>query len=189
MTRKLPIVPTMFVAVAVAAMVGLGFWQIERARWKTGLLARYASAGRLSPLAWPVIQGGTPPLFRHAKGKCAAPKLSRTVAGENLAGESGFAFIADCASGGSVAIGWSKNPAQRIDWAGGPVSGLIVPDPISRVRLVADRAPPGLETIKPPTLDSIPNNHRFYAFQWFFFAAAALVIYGLALRKRWRARP
>jgi len=31
-----------------------------------------------------------------------------------------------------------------------------------------------------------PNNHLSYAIQWFFFAATALVIYVLALRKRWR---
>ena len=36
----------------------------------------------------------------------------------------------------------------------------------------------------------IPNNHRMYAVQWFAFAAIALLIYGLALRKRWKeARP
>ncbi len=54
------------------------------------------------------------------------------------------------------------------------------------MRLVAASAPPGLEPSAPPTLASIPNNHRFYALQWFAFAAIALVIYGLALRKRWR---
>jgi cytochrome oxidase assembly protein ShyY1 len=62
---------------------------------------------------------------------------------------------------------------------------VIVADTLSGTHLVADRAPQGLERLKPPTLDSIPNNHRFYALQWFFFAAAALVIYGLALRKWW----
>ncbi|HNJ47416.1 MAG TPA: SURF1 family protein, partial [Novosphingobium sp.] len=34
----------------------------------------------------------------------------------------------------------------------------------------------------------IPNNHLSYAVQWFLFAATALVIYGLALRKRLAAR-
>jgi surfeit locus 1 family protein len=38
-----------------------------------------------------------------------------------------------------------------------------------------------------PSLDEIPNNHRFYAIQWFLFAGIALAIYILALRKRLRA--
>jgi len=52
------------------------------------------------------------------------------------------------------------------------------------IKLVAAGAPPGLEQSAPPTLASIPNNHRSYALQWFSFAAIALIIYGLALRKR-----
>ena len=58
------------------------------------------------------------------------------------------------------------------------------------MRLVADRAPAGLEPLnaaepRPP----IPNNHLFYAIQWFFFAAVAVLIYALALRGKWAARP
>ena len=37
---------------------------------------------------------------------------------------------------------------------------------------------------RPSHRQPIPNNHRCYAVQWFVFAAIALVIYGLALRKR-----
>ena len=57
------------------------------------------------------------------------------------------------------------------------------------MRLVAASAPPGLEPSAEPSLSSIPNNHRFYALQWFAFALIALVIYGLAVRKRWREEP
>jgi surfeit locus 1 family protein len=35
-----------------------------------------------------------------------------------------------------------------------------------------------------PNPDDVPNNHMAYAVQWFLFAAAAAVIYLLALRKR-----
>jgi cytochrome oxidase assembly protein ShyY1 len=52
------------------------------------------------------------------------------------------------------------------------------------MRLVAASAPPGLEPSAPPSLSTIPNNHRSYAAQWFAFALTALVIYGLAVRKR-----
>jgi surfeit locus 1 family protein len=188
-TRKLPILPTVIVAAAVATMIGLGFWQIQRARWKEGLLAQYGAAERLPPVAWPVNELRDPPLFRRARGTCTDPTFGRTATGENAAGDAGYAFIADCGSGGSVAVGWSKNPNARIDWHGGPVSGMITSDPKTTIRLVADQAPPGLETLRPPSLDSIPNNHRFYAVQWFFFAAAALLIYALALRSKWTRRP
>jgi len=84
----------------------------------------------------------------------------------------------------SVEVGWSKNPNAKVTWAGGPVSGTIGPDRRTRMRLVAASAPPGLEPSAPPSLSSIPNNHRNYALQWFAFAAIALVIYALAVRKR-----
>ena len=89
-------------------------------------------------------------------------------------------------AGMSVVVGWSKNPNARIVWQGGPVSGIIGPDSKTRMRLVAAGAPPGLEPAAPPSLQSIPNNHLFYAVQWFLFAGIALLIYVLALRKRWK---
>ena len=86
----------------------------------------------------------------------------------------------------SVAVGWSKDPNAKVNWGGGPVTGIIAPDSRTRVRLVAASAPRGLEPVAPPSLESIPNNHRFYAIQWFLFAAIAAVIYFLALRQRWK---
>ena len=52
--------------------------------------------------------------------------------------------------------------------------------------LTSARASPPLQPSAPPSIGDIPNNHLGYAFQWFFFAAAALVIYLLALRGRRR---
>jgi cytochrome oxidase assembly protein ShyY1 len=80
----------------------------------------------------------------------------------------------------------SEDPNAKVNWTGGPVSGIIAPDNKTRIRLVAASAPPGLETVAPPTLASISNNHRSYAFQWFAFAGIAALIYGLALRLRWK---
>jgi len=55
--------------------------------------------------------------------------------------------------------------------------------------LTAENPLPPLEASAPPSIESIPNNHRLYAAQWFFFALAAAVIYALALRQRWREAP
>jgi surfeit locus 1 family protein len=191
MSRRLPIIPTIVVAAAVAAMIGLGIWQIQRATWKEGLLAQYANADRQPPIVWPTVplRHDRLPLFRHATGVCLRVVGQRAVAGENRAGEPGYAHIIDCATGVegpgmSVEVGWSKNPNARVNWAGGPVSGVIAPDRRTAMRLVAGSAPPGLELSAPPSLSAIPNNHRFYAVQWFAFAAIALLIYALAVRKR-----
>ena len=42
----------------------------------------------------------------------------------------------------------------------------------------------GLLPLERPDPSDLPNNHIAYAWQWFLFALTALVIYGLAVRKR-----
>ena len=191
MTRRLPLIPTIVVGFAVAVMIGLGIWQLQRAQWKERLLAQYAQAQKMPPITWPTtpLRGSELPLFRHATGVCLRPVGRRAVAGQNRAGESGYAHIVDCMTGiegpgMSVEVGWSKDPNARFRWDGGPVSGIIAPDRRSVMRLVAATAPPGLQPSAPPSTASISNNHRLYAVQWFAFAAIALIIYGLALRQR-----
>ena len=193
MTRKLPLIPTIVVAAAVAVMIGLGVWQLQRAGEKNRLLEQYAKADALPPIAYPTlpIANDQLPLFRHATGMCLRPVGRRTVPGKGASGEPGFVHIVDCSTGAegpgmSVAVGWSKDPNAKVDWPGGPVSGIIAPDNRTRMRLVAASAPPGLETVAPPSLGSIPNNHRSYAIQWFLFAGIAALIYFLALRLRWK---
>lgn len=193
MTRKLPIVPTVVVVAAVAVMIGLGVWQLQRAKWKEGLLQQYAAAEKLAPISFPTLpmKDDQLPLFRHATGVCLKPVGRRTVPGEGVSGEPGFVHIIDCSTGAegpgmSVAVGWSKDPNAKVNWPGGPVSGIIAPDNLTRLRLVAASAPAGLETVAPPSLASISNNHRSYAIQWFAFAGIAALIYGLALRLRWK---
>lgn len=194
--RGVPVVATLVVAAAIAAMIGLGVWQLQRATWKDRLLATYARAEKLPPIAWPAVppKDDALPLFRYATGLCLRIAGKRVAAGANRSGEAGYSHIVDCVTGAegpgmSVELGWSKNPNARVDWSGGPVSGIIAPDRRARMRLVAATAPPGLQASKPPALSAIPNNHRFYAFQWFFFAAAAAVIYALALRTRRTPKP
>ena len=198
MIRRLPLVPTLIVAVAVMILIGLGGWQLQRAVWKEQLLARYAAAEKLPPIAWPILlpKGDDKlPLFRHATGVCLRPVGKYAIAGENRSGEPGYAQIIDCATGAegpgmSVEVGWAKNPNARIQWPGGPVSGVIVPDRRTRIRLVAATAPPGLEPSATPTVESAspisPSGHRMYAATWFALALVALIIYIIAVMKRGR---
>lgn len=188
MTR-LPLIPTILVAAAVAVMVGLGIWQLQRAEWKEGLLARYDEASALPPVAWPsMIAEAEPYYFRRAAGFCLEVTGWRPTAGRNRAGQSGWSFIASCRTGAEgpgmqADMGWSRE-SRTPTWRGGEVSGVIAPDERHRLRLVSATPAPGLEPSAPPSPETIPNNHLFYAIQWFFFAAAAAIIYILALRRR-----
>lgn len=188
---RLPLLPTLLVAAAVAVMVGLGVWQLQRMDEKEALLARFPQAAKLPPVGWPSV----PPaddslLYRRATGFCLEVRGWRAVAGRSASGESGWSHIAACRTGGlegpgmQVDMGWSKSSAAPTGWSGGEVSGVIVPDREHRIRLVSDRAAPGLQPSAPPSPAQIPNNHLMYAVQWFFFAGAAALIYLLALRRR-----
>jgi cytochrome oxidase assembly protein ShyY1 len=197
MTRRLPIVSTLIVAVAVAVMIGLGVWQLQRAKLHAAQLAGYQSAARLPPIAFPTapVARNELPLYRYATGNCLRVVARRTAAGANRADEPGFLIIADCATGAegpgmSVELGWSKNPNATFDWAGGLVSGTIVPDRVSRMRLVAASPVPGLEASAVPTprVQISPGRNRGYALTWFALAAAALAVYAIAVRKHLKPR-
>ena len=193
---RIPILPTLLVAAAVAVMIGLGIWQIERAEWKSSLLERYAEAAGLPAIAWPA--GSTDDelhYFRKSGARCEEVQSWRPTSGQNRRGEAGWSFIATCriargAEAGSgagdqmqVDMGWSRSNRSP-DWRGGEVSGTIAPDSRHGIRLISDRAAPGFQPSGTPSPATIPNNHLFYAAQWFFFAAAAALIYLLALRRR-----
>ena len=193
MRRRLPLLPTLIVAAAVATMIALGVWQIARAGQKEALLTRYAAAQGLSPVAWPAVvpDEARLPLFRRSSARCVDPGAPRAIAGRNRKGESGYSHLVDCPvseNGPSlrVDIGWSEDPAAGRGWRGGEVAGVIGSDSERGLRLISAVGLAGLEPSSPPSIDSIPNNHRGYALQWFLFAAAALSIYVLALRGRGR---
>lgn len=192
MTRKLPLIPTILVGLAVAVMIGLGIWQLQRRAEKDALLATFHAAAGKPPIGWPAIPPKEPlPLFRHATGNCLQVAGFRTAAGQNRNGEPGYLVIADCRTGAegpglAVELGWSKNPNAGKAYRGGLVSGVIAPDKLSRMRLVASTPGPGLVASAPPSPDTIPNNHLSYAIQWFLFAGIAVTIYWLALRQRWK---
>lgn len=189
-------VPTILVALAIAAMIGLGIWQLQRATWKQGLIARYAAARNLPPVTWPNVwpKPDALPLFRYATGHCLRVIGKRSIAGANTKDETGYVHIVDCMTGPegpgmSVELGWSADPNAKINWSGGLVSGIVAPDKRSQMRLVSATPPTGLQPSRPPAVESIssvtPAGHKGYAATWFAFALIAAVIYGLALRKRW----
>lgn len=187
---RLPIIPTVIVAIAVAVMVALGVWQIQRMHWKNDLLQSYAAARGRPPIAFPErFDPDHPPLFRRASATCSAVLDWRSASGRNARSMPGWVHIARCRTpaGGEMqaVMGWSERPDSPA-WRGGKLSGVIAPDSRHGIRLVADRPAPGLSAAQPPSLDEIPNNHFAYAVQWFLFAAIAAVIYVLAAMRRQR---
>jgi cytochrome oxidase assembly protein ShyY1 len=185
--RKIPIISTIVVLAAAATMVGLGVWQLQRAEWKNALIERYgANANTPGIVSWPKDDSEVEDaLYRVSIVDCVRVLEVNSRAASNASGEPGWGHYADCEldRGGraEIGIGWSLE-AVAPEWKGGMVDGVVAPGN----RLIASDAV-GIP-IATPDPNDLPNNHLAYAVQWFFFALTALVIYGLALRKRWLAQ-
>ena len=189
MSRRLPIVPTAIVLIAVAVMIALGVWQLGRMQQKEAQLARFAAAvGDRAEVPWPDSPSSREAAaFHRSRIDCRPVGAPMAMSGRNAAGEAGWAHTVSCALPGGgradVVLGWSRDPQPRA-WVGGQVAGMIGQGAGDSQRLVADPPLAGLAANAMPDPRSVPNNHLSYAVQWFLFAATALVIYGLALRKR-----
>lgn len=182
---RLPVIPTIIVAGAVAVMIALGIWQLGRMGEKEALIARAEqSLSMQEAVEYPRDPAMVEELlYRRTSIACASVSSATTVAGTSATGEKGVAQRVSCAlaDGTSVTvdIGYSRDP-QPVEWSGGEVAGTIAPGG----RIVAEEGLAGLQALARPDPRSLPNNHLAYAGQWFFFALTALVIYFLALRRR-----
>lgn len=203
---RFPLIPTVVVGLAIAAMIALGVWQLERRGEKARALTTYAANLGKPEIAFPRIPVGDDLLFRTARAMCIETIGWKTQGGRAVNGTNGFRHIAECRTGAEgavllVDVGVSRDPKFEPVWKGGDVVGTITHAPdhrpmlagmISRtprqLMLISARAAPGLEPTARPSLDSVPNNHLAYAVQWFLFAAVAAVIYVLALKWRTRAK-
>lgn len=189
--KRWPLFPTILVVFAVATMIGLGIWQLQRKGEKEALLARYREAADMPAVTWPSVPFDELPLYRQSSVNCLKVVEWQSVSGDNSEGKAGFAHVASCQTGGmegpgaKIAVGWSERP-DNPEWQGGAVNGIIAPDGAQLIKLVATEPVAGLKPLAKPGPDQIPNNHLLYAIQWFFFAVAAAVIYVLALRKRFQ---
>lgn len=203
--RRFPIVPTLLVALAVAAMIALGIWQIERAGQKEALLAHLAANPSRPPIAYPAFGPvASDSLFRRSAVVCLSVERWQEEAGRAKDGSTGFRQIAHCRTGAEgpgalISIGVAGKPGTKPTWTGGEVSGWITEEPdhrsllahlvgpkvVLRPMLIADTAhDSALKAPALPSTEDIPNNHIGYAIQWFGFALAAAIIYILALGRR-----
>ncbi len=196
--KRIPILATLVVALAIVTMIALGLWQLDRRGEKEAQLAVYrANLGQPAiafPTAVPIPDTA---LFRRSSALCSAVTGWQTQAGRSAKGTSGYRWIATC-PGLIVDMGITRDPKTPPTWSGGPVLGVITTEPshtslLSRMggkeaalrpMLVSETPAPGLEPSAPPSPDEVPNNHLAYAVQWFLFAGVAALIYLLALRRR-----
>jgi surfeit locus 1 family protein len=106
MTKRFPVVATIIVALAVATMIGLGVWQLQRKAVKEALLVQYAAAANQPAIAWPSVPlPDELPLFRKSALMCMKVVRWESVSGKNANGKAGFAHVAHCQlSGGEVRV-------------------------------------------------------------------------------------
>lgn len=198
--RRIPLIPTLVVGMAVAAMIALGLWQLlDRLPAKEAHIARLARNPALPAVAFPRFPDDTL-LFRRTSAFCLEPVGIRRAG----AGSAGYRLIATCRTGAEgpgfqVQLGTTRDPLGKVDWRGGKVSGWISHAPDSRsliatlfdrrpqeMLLIADTPAAGLTANTAPDVSAVPNNHLAYAVQWFLFAGIAAIIYAIALRRRGR---
>ncbi|MGC4251942.1 MAG: SURF1 family protein [Sphingobium sp.] len=204
MRRSVPLIPTIIVILAVLVMIALGMWQLQRRHEKEAMLTLAAANPARSAVAFPALPPVPPEiLFRPSSVHCLRVAGWQTEAGRAADGSMGYRHIAQCATGAEgpgvlVALGVGQRPDERPQWNGGQIAGWISEEPdhrslLSRLgghalplrpMLIAREAPAGLKPLAPPSVQDVPNNHLAYAVQWFFFAAVAVAIYLLALRRR-----
>jgi surfeit locus 1 family protein len=196
--RRLPLLPTLVVAGAVAVMIGLGIWQLERAAWKERLLAEYAAAAAMPALDLDPLRTSAAPLprlaFRRVLITCRAENVvPHWRGGRSRDGRSGYVALVPCRPGadgpaGRVVVnaGWAALPQhdRRLSLTGIVAGTLGGDEEAQPLVLTAARPAPPLAASAPANIADVPNNHLMYAVQWFFFAGVALLIYVLALRRR-----
>jgi len=189
-TRRIPIFSTIVVIAAALTMVGLGVWQYRKIGPQEVRLAQHDVALANPELVpFPTNPSDVDRLaYRRSRIECRKTVgNARTVAGRNRSEKVGFVQIVTCElpSGeqADVQLGWTQS-VEPVRWSGGEVEGNIEPLRTGLAKLVANPPLAGLEANAPPEKHKI--DHLAYAVQWFFFAATALVIYVLALRRRGR---
>jgi surfeit locus 1 family protein len=211
---RIPVIPTIIVTAAVAIMIALGVWQVQRIDEKAALLALYranmqAPALNVFPLQRPVPDSA---MFRRATVRCIPSGPVDVRGGKDALDQTIFRHIVGCVSLSTpevpppsgpepqfyVDVGGNADPAQKLAILDFNFTGILTTmpqessailrlfrtDPPPAALLIAQNAAQNMVPSAPPDIENVPNDHLAYAIQWFLFAGAATIIYILALAKR-----
>ena len=207
MTRRIPIISTLLVGIAAAIMVALGFWQWGRAEERDAMKHQMVAREHLAAVAFPYDHPAEASLlYRKVTAQCGRVLGWTTRVGRSVNDRTGWRHIATCAApSGSgtfkVDMGMTFAPDDSVNWSGGAIAGHTLRQPDTRgvwdklafrpasekLMIVAETPAPGLVASRQPDPGDEPNSSWSYMVQWFGFALTAVVIYVLALRKRWRS--
>jgi surfeit locus 1 family protein len=199
---RVPVIPTIVVAAAIATMVALGFWQLGRGAERDQLKRAMIERPEMPVMDYPFDNPRNESyLYRKLRANCDEIFELNVVGGRDASGRTGWRQIASCLSPSGQTfqsqIGVASKPDTVADWAGGSVEGIAVLAPDRRgfwerlaftppqrpLMIVADEPKAGLLPSQRPDPADYENTSWGYAGQWFFFALTALVIYILALKK------
>jgi surfeit locus 1 family protein len=100
--RRVPIIPTIIVAAAVATMIALGVWQLGRRAEKEALIASYKAAQTQEDIQLLVDPSSPKAAFTRTLEYCGAPKAGRVVSGRSATGQSGWVHVVQC----KIGVGW-----------------------------------------------------------------------------------
>ncbi len=141
MNARIPLIPTIVVALAVALMIALGVWQLDRRHEKEAALGQFSANLSRPETAYPANPTDQSYLFRTVKGHCLRVIGWQTKGGQlpKDAGP-GWRQIATCSTGAEgpglvVDIGMTPDPTAKPAWNGGDVRGTATWEPSSRSAL------------------------------------------------------
>ena len=202
----MPLIPTLMTLVMVLAMIGLGFWQLQRREWKHALIAHLEAAKSLPPVSghefFEAMAGTLSVQYRRAVVAC---RPGRVVpydlrGGESATQQPGFLVLVACKdpplSHGKgpdlvVVAGWTARPeAPSPLVVDTEFDGTVIERPYGKARdrpmfmLIPRTAVAPLRPSRVPVPDDLPDSHLSYAVQWFGFAATLAVIYAIFVARR-----
>ena len=186
MLKRLPLIPTLLVLAAVAVMVRLGFWQIDRMHQKDAMVAEFTAALESTSSSEFDLNRDQlidyPDPYVPVTVHCTSAGPDRPKSGRNLAGEAGWAHVFACRYTSPrgkqaevrVIAGWSKAPLVAT-WHGAKVGGVVFGEMDDRTQgkwhIIADPPLADLEAnAKPDPAGASPTTTWSYAVQWFLFA-------------------
>ena len=120
MIRRWPLIPTILVAAAVATMIGLGIWQLQRraGEARAARPPRRRAGPAADRLADRAVGGAAAVVPRRDRPLPLRRPASAPPPAATARANPGFLVIADCRVGAegpgmAVELGWSKNPSAR----------------------------------------------------------------------------
>lgn len=154
--RRFPWVLTVLTALGVALLVALGVWQVQRLRWKEGLIAGAEAAATRPPEPLDAVLAGGDVEFRKAMMVCPGLATAPYVELQTIHdGQPGVRLISACRPVG-------REDVLLVD------RGFVADGQDARPRVLASTLPLVLVgelrvTPPPPALAPPPAEGRFYA--------------------------